>query len=628
MFKLFAFKNKTKSFSVILGGLLLLSSAQALSEQLAPTSAGVCQTSTGPNSSYQVTVCLTQPVNGATLTGVRTISATVTVIGTNPGVQRAIFYLDNQYLLIDYVAAYTFLLPTDRFVDGSHSLQVEALMRDGFTSPRTGLSLLFNNGVATPPTNPRTFTPSPGSSPSAGETFVLAAVGDGAGGENNETLVTNLIDSWDPNLLLYLGDVYEKGTMAEFYNWYGLAASPTFYGRFRPITNPTIGNHEYENGVAPGYFDYWDNVPNYYSFNAAGWHFISLNSTSQFNQTATTSPQYQWLAQDLNTNTALCTVAFFHHPVYNIGPQGDTTRMNDIWALFAQRGVDIVLTAHDHNYQRWYPLNGQGVRDSKGVTEFVVGTGGHGLQHFVRSDPRVDESVDTIYGALRLKLYPDHADFKFRDSAGTTLDSGTIPCVTAGLLPTPTRTPTGPIPTASRTPTRTNTPAPGATATPSRTPTSPPVSQTLTFIPGADAYVSAGHPDSDYGDLTELHVDASPIRRAYLRFNVQGLSGAITRATLRLFSQTSSSLGYEVRPVSDNTWNELTITYNTAPAFGNVAGTSGPLATGAWSTVNVTSLVSGNGLISLVLTTSDTNTLILASREAGTNAPQLVVQVN
>jgi len=147
-------------------------------------------------------------------------------------------------------------------------------------------------------------------------------------------------------------------------------------------------------------------------------------------------------------------------------------------------------------------------------------------------------------------------------------------------------------------------------------------------LPVADAYVSAGHPDSDYGDLTALHVDASTERRGYLRFDVQGVSSAITRVTLRLFSHNSSSIGYDVRPVADNTWNEMTITFNTAPSFGGIAGSSGSLTTGAWSTVAITSLVSGNGLISLVLTTADTNTLILASREAGANAPQLVVETN
>ena len=98
-----------------------------------------------------------------------------------------------------------------------------------------------------------------------------------SGGED-ASKVADLITSLNPNLFLYLGDVYEQGSLAEFYNWYG--TSTTFFGQLRAITNPTIGNHEYLTGDAAGYFDYWNNIPNYYSYNAGGWHFISLNSNA------------------------------------------------------------------------------------------------------------------------------------------------------------------------------------------------------------------------------------------------------------------------------------------------------------------------------------------------------------
>ena len=103
-----------------------------------------------------------------------------------------------------------------------------------------------------------------------------------------------MVDAWGPDVFLYLGDVYEKGTYTEFYNWYG---TPTVdFGRTRDVTNPAIGNHEYEGGLAEGYFAYWNNPPNYYSYNVGGWHFIALNSTAEYNQTGTDSAQYQWLA--------------------------------------------------------------------------------------------------------------------------------------------------------------------------------------------------------------------------------------------------------------------------------------------------------------------------------------------
>ncbi len=386
--------------------------------------AAACQTSGPAAGSYTVSVCLTAPADGASVGMDTTVSGTVTVSPTGAvGVQRMVFYLDGAYLLTDYQAPYTFTLPTAKFVDGMKTLEVEALMRDTFKTDRASINLLFANGVTTPPTNTNTRGATLGTG--AGGSVVVAAVGDGAGGETSETNVTNVIAGWNPNLFLYLGDVYEKGTPTEFYNWY--RGSDTFYGRFNPITNPTIGNHEYENGAAPGYFDYWDNIPHYYSYNVGGWHLISLDSTGQFAQTAPGTPQYQWLASDLNANTQPCTLVYYHHPLYNIGEEGETTSLAPIWSLLAQHSVDLVVNGHDHTYQRWTPLDGSGNPDATGVTEIITGTGGHALGVFTRNDSRVAAS-SLEFGALRLDLNQGGAGFQFVNTQGVTRDSGSIPC--------------------------------------------------------------------------------------------------------------------------------------------------------------------------------------------------------
>lgn len=391
-----------------------------------PATAGTPCVTSGP--SYTVTVCFIEPTDGASLTGTRTVTASVAVSGIHPGVQRTVFRLGGDNLLTDYAPPYTFSLPTNRFVDGPRVLEVEAIMRDGFTTQRSSVDLTFANGNTQPPVNTNTFTPATGSTPAPGRPFVLAAAGDGADGSVNEQAVTNLIASWSPNMFLYLGDVYEKGTSTEFHNWYG--TPDRFYGRFRGITNPAVGNHESSTSGAPGYFDYWDNVPHYYSFNVAGWHLISLDSTSEFNQVATDSPQYQWLAQDLSSSSAPCTLAFFHHPPFTVGPS-DPTRLQPMWSLLADRGVDVVLTGHDHDYQRWQALDASGNVKSGGTTEFVVGTGGHGIQPFTRTDSRMVRGFDTSpagFGALRLELNQHGAAFRFVDTQGASLDSGSIPC--------------------------------------------------------------------------------------------------------------------------------------------------------------------------------------------------------
>ena len=128
--------------------------------------------------------------------------------------------------------------------------------------------------------------------------------------------------------------------------------------------------------------------------------------------------------------------------------------MNAIWSLLAQHGVDLILTGHDHDYQRWVPLNATGDPDPAGMTQFVVGTGGHGIQNFIRSDNRLAKGFDTApyaFGALRLELNQDGAAYQFINIQGLTLDSGSVACSGAPPDTTPPSTPTGLIATARST---------------------------------------------------------------------------------------------------------------------------------------------------------------------------------
>ncbi len=650
-----------------------------LTAAVAPTAAASshCRSSSPAGGAYTVNVCLTQPAAGATVAGAVTTTATVSVTGTSPGVQRAVFHFDGGYLLTDVSSPWTFQLPTANWVDGQHVLQVEALMRDGFLTSRTGINLTFANGVTTPPVNTNTFTPSPGSTPPTGTPFRVAATGDGAGGRNEATGVVNRIAASSPNLLLYLGDVYEKGTQTEFANWYGTA---TLWGQFRSITNPVIGNHEYTGGLAPGYFDYWDNPPNYYSFDAAGWHFVAINSTSQLSQTAAGSPQYQWLAADLAASRAACTIVYMHHPVVSVGPQGDTTRLNDMWRLMVDSGVDIVLTAHDHSYQRWVALNRDLAADPAGVTQFVVGSGGHGIQSFARTDSRLARGLATTadYGVLLLDLQDTSADYQFVRSNGTVGDSGTVACSIPAVDTTPPSTPANVTATAidatrvslswsassddvgvtGYTVRRDGTPiadVPGSatsyldtTAAPDTAysydveaydaagnrsgpsapaiVTTPPPPVEVAFAPVADSYVDASKPDTNFGSSATLRADASPDLRSYLRFTLTGINGPVTSAQLRLTANANHSTGFRAHGVADNGWTEPGVTYANAPPFDPApTASSGPLTAGSTATVDVTPLVTGNGTVSLALTTTSSTSLSLGSRESPT-PPQLVVQ--
>ncbi len=643
--------------------LIALRSAQAQS--------GVCTTS---SNGYTVTVCLTQPADGATVSGLTTVTATATVTGSSSGIGKLLFSLDGGYLLTDFQSPYTYQLPTDTIANGAHTLSVYAIMRDGFESSAPAVTLNFAN-AGVPPIG--TFTPvTPGPRP-AGQSLIMAAVGDGASGEANAGLVTQMIDGWNPDVFLYLGDVYDKGTYPEFYNWYG---QPNVdYGLFRDVTNPIVGNHEYENGAAPGYFRYWNNVPNYYSYNAGGWHFIALNSTNEYNQRAPTSPQYQWLVDDLNSNNTPCSLAYFHHPVLSVGPQSDTTAMNGMWSLLAQAGVDMVLTGHDHSYQRWKPLDADLNLSAGGTTHFVNGAGGHGVQGAVREDSRLDVMYGNpanSYGAMYFKLNPKGAEYRYYNTAGQLLDQGIVPCsgtsdTTAPMAPSSlvaTNSASGQvalswnaawdetgvagyglyrdgvlIATVGGAETsyvdmnvglgvtysyQVDAVDPGGrrsaksnTATVTR-----PDQITLVFNPTADTYVNGDVPTTNYGLNVALKADASPDIQSFLRFNVQGIAGTINSATLRLYANNGSTLGYQVYPVTGS-WSETVTTYSDKPAAGSQVATSGSYVTGSWGSANLMPLVTGNGEINIALKTTSNTSLSYSSRE-GANPPQLVVNIS
>jgi hypothetical protein len=170
---------------------------------------------------------------------------------------------------------------------------------------------------------------------------------------------------------------------------------------------------------------------------------------------------------------------------------------------------------------------------------------------------------------------------------------------------------------------------PTATATnlpiPTNTRTATPGMSTFTFTAVADSYINESSPTTNYGTSTQIRVDGSPLVRSYLRFNVQNLTGRITRVTLRIYANSASTVGYDIRLVT-NTWSETSINYNNAPPFGSAVSASSPFSSGQWTTVDLTSVITGNGTYNLALTTASSTAISLASREAGANAPQLIIE--
>jgi len=231
-------------------------------------------------------------------------------------------------------------------------------------------------------------------------------------------------------LVLTAGDnTYDYGTPAEYANCF----NPT-WGAFKNRIFPTIGNHEYYTAGAEGYFGYFGAQAGpgrrgYYSFDYAGWHFISLNSVLDV---APQSLQYQWLVADLaQSKDSLCTIALWHYPLFNSGEQyGSVQEMKPFFDVLYNAGVEMVFSGHDHLYERFAPQRGDGTADPvRGVRQFVIGTGGHTLNPFGTPLPNSEFRYNTNWGILRLILGQGTYSWQFVPAGGgASIDAGTGTC--------------------------------------------------------------------------------------------------------------------------------------------------------------------------------------------------------
>ena len=331
-------------------GLLLAGVVTAPAAAAAQTCATTPDNATAPT--FTVTVCVTVP-DGA-LAGDVPVSVDVSVAGVTdpepPGVTRVSFWWNETYLLTDFDPAYGLTWRTTRMADETGTLRVHARTEGGLVFV-VRVPLTVANGPSAPaPLAVEPFVVRTGTAPAPGRRFRMAAVGDGVDGSSREAQVAGQIASWSPNLLAYLGDVYQHGSPFEFDNWY---ARPAGYGQFRAITNPVVGNHEYQTPGAAGYFEYWGGVPHYYSYDVAGWHVVALDTNTRFGQLLPGTAQYEWLAADLGANRSRCTMVYMHHPRYSVAAHEGRAQLGRIWSLLAARRVTLAVAGHSHAYERW-----------------------------------------------------------------------------------------------------------------------------------------------------------------------------------------------------------------------------------------------------------------------------------
>ena len=532
-----------------------------------------------------------------------TSSVTIVWTSVEDGASE-VYYGISDYSLIASATSTFFTTPAAPPYD--HYYVHEATL-SGLTADTVYQYMIFTNGADLTPGGSATFRTA---KPTTTNSFRFAAFGDSGNGSQNQKDVATRLLQVQPDLVLHTGDlIYPEASYdlfeTEFFQIYKDLLKSVWIA-------PVMGNHDvtYNNGQS--FIDVFVNPPNatnpaerelYYSFDYGNAHFVMLNH--YFEMSTVGSAQYNWLQNDLASSTQFWKFVVFHEPAYfsdpNQLPSGNTKIVQNLVPLFEQYNVDMVLSGHQHLYERLYPLLGGQVStiEAGAVVYVVTGGGGAGLSSIGTGtlNPRTAAKAQKYHltmidvNGCSLQL---SAVLKV-SGAGDTFDPSdvfdTYTLDRCGVPQLPTATPTA---------------TPGPTA--------------------ADARVQEANPTTNYGTALALRTDAGTgvNVESYLRFTVTGVTGAVQSATLRVFATSGTANGPAVYAAS-NDWSETGITWNTRPALTSGAvDDKGAISTNTWVEFNVTSLVTGDGTYTFNLVPTSSDGIDFSSRE-GSNPPQLVV---
>lgn len=260
-------------------------------------------------------------------------------------------------------------------------------------------------------------------------TAVLVGAGDIAScASSGDEATAALLDTIGGTVFTLGDNAYESGSTTEYNNCYGPS-----WGRdaIKSRTKPVPGNHEYNTAGATAYYAYFgaaagDPSKGYYAYDQGTWRVYVLNSNcGSIGGCGAGSAQEQWLRGDLAANARACVVAMWHHPRFSSGEHGSSTATQALWQALYDANAELVLTGHDHTYERFAPQTATGVADpARGLTEILVGTGGRSHYAFVTIRANSLVRNNDTYGVLRLALSANSWSFDFIPVAGKTFTDG------------------------------------------------------------------------------------------------------------------------------------------------------------------------------------------------------------
>jgi len=259
---------------------------------------------------------------------------------------------------------------------------------------------------------------------------VLVGAGDIAACDTKGAAKTAALLDGIPGTVFAAGDLaYPDGTAQQFADCFG----PT-WGRFRDRMLPALGNRDYGTPGAAGWFGTFDaalvGTGGWYATDIGSWRVYVLNAQCDQVACGEGSAQLAWLRRDLAANPRACSLAIWHDPRFTSGPHGDTTPVAPFWDALYAAGAELLVSGHDHAYERFRPMGPTGSLDTDhGIVQLIAGTGGGGGTTFgsIRANSVVHDG-DAL-GVLKLTLHADSWDWHFISVPGAPFtDSGSARC--------------------------------------------------------------------------------------------------------------------------------------------------------------------------------------------------------
>lgn len=174
-----------------------------------------------------------------------------------------------------------------------------------------------------------------------------------------------------------------------------------------------LGNHD--NSDETLYKPFNMNGQRYYTFKKGDVQFFALDSNYM------DPTQLDWIQQQLRESNAKWKIAFFHHPLYSDGRfhGPDVDLRNQLMPIFEKYGVNVVMSGHDHVYERFKP--------ESGIYFFLVGNSGELRYHNLRHDSDIRAAgFDTDRTFMLVEIAGDKLYFQTITRTGQTVDSGVL----------------------------------------------------------------------------------------------------------------------------------------------------------------------------------------------------------